>query len=117
MYECVITYQLTIQVQQPVKIIVGKLGVLDLPKCTCVYTGSARKNMEARIGRHLRDNKKLRWHIDYLLVHPAVSVSQVDRYKTPECELNQSVSGIIALTGFGSSDCRAGCGSHLKIIG
>jgi Uri superfamily endonuclease len=32
-----------------------------------VYTGSARAGLEARIARRRRREKRMRWHIDYLL--------------------------------------------------
>lgn len=109
-----VTYQLKIQIQQDISVQVGKLGVLELPACICVYTGSAKRNLEARIARHLRADKKLRWHIDYVLTHPAVSVIDVQRFTLPECEVNQSVNGQVVLAGLGASDCRQGCGSHFK---
>ncbi len=102
--------------KKPVSLQVGRLGMLTLPVCTCVYTGSARKHIEARIARHLRRKKTLRWHIDYLLVHPDIEVLEVLQFTAPECEVNQSVTGTVALKGFGSSDCTAGCVSHLKVL-
>jgi Uri superfamily endonuclease len=108
------TYQLVIRVAKRVQITVGRLGVFVFPKGTYIYTGSARRNFEARIARHLREEKTLRWHIDYLLTAPGVSVVDVKRSTTDECELNQAVVGEIVIPGFGASDCRHGCGSHLK---
>jgi len=32
-----------------------------------IYVGSALNNLEKRIERHLRINKKKHWHIDYFL--------------------------------------------------
>ena len=32
-----------------------------------VYIGSAMNSLVARINRHLSDNKKIHWHVDYLL--------------------------------------------------
>ncbi|MEM7257196.1 MAG: GIY-YIG nuclease family protein [Pseudomonadota bacterium] len=115
MAEIPVSYQLLIAVVKPVSVQVGKLGVLDLPVCTCIYTGSAKRNLEARIARHLRADKKLRWHIDYLLVHPHVDVIEVKRSTKPECQLNQELDGSIVLHRFGASDCTNGCGSHLKL--
>jgi Uri superfamily endonuclease len=73
--------------------------------------------MQARIARHLRNEKKLKWHIDYLLASPQASIDKVIRYTLPECEINQRAAGIILVVGFGASDCHAGCGSHLKYLG
>jgi Uri superfamily endonuclease len=110
------TYQLVIRVARPVEVGVGGLGTFTFPKGTYVYTGSARRNFEARIARHLRKEKALRWHIDYLLTAPGVSVTVVRRSVADECLLNQSIQGEIVASGFGASDCRHGCGSHLKRV-
>lgn len=109
-----ITYQLTIIVDAPVTIQVGKLGTCDFPAGVYLYTGSAKRNIDARISRHLRREKSLRWHIDYLLQAPGVSIRKVERFMEPECELNQRTLGIVLMNGFGASDCMSGCGSHLK---
>jgi Uri superfamily endonuclease len=108
------TYQLVIRVARQVEVAVGRLGLCSFQKGTYVYTGSAKRNFEARIARHLRKEKTLRWHIDYLLAAPGVSVIDVLRSDVEECELNQGSTGEIAVPGFGASDCRHGCGSHLK---
>jgi Uri superfamily endonuclease len=108
------TYQLLIDVARPLSIRVGRLGVFDFPAGRYVYTGSAKRNFEARIARHLRTEKTLRWHIDYLLAAPGVRVTAVQRSPRDECALNAATSGRVIVAGFGASDCRAGCGSHLK---
>lgn len=79
-----------------------------------MYTGSARRHLQARIARHLRRDKPLRWHIDYLLTAPEVRVMAVMQSAEAECALNQRQVGEIVVPGFGATDCRAGCGSHLK---
>jgi len=108
------TYQLLIDVARPLRIVVGCLGEFDFPAGRYVYTGSAKRNFEARVARHLRREKALRWHIDYLLMAPGVTVLEVKRSRRDECTLNRAVKGGIPVPGFGASDCRAGCGSHLK---
>lgn len=112
-----ITYQLAIALSAPVRIAVGKLGVFDFPAGHYIYTGSARRNLETRIARHQRRDKRLRWHIDYLLAAPQAAVTGVERFARPECELNRHTAGEVPIEGFGASDCRAGCGSHLKYVG
>jgi Uri superfamily endonuclease len=82
-----------------------------------VYTGSAKRHIEARIARHLRQKKALRWHIDYLLAAPGVRVVDVVRSRRSECALNRAARGRIPVAGFGASDCGAGCGAHLKYPG
>lgn len=109
-----ITYQLLIRVAEPVRVRVGRLGEFDFPAGRYIYTGSAKRNPEARIARHLRALKRLHWHIDYLLGAPGVAVTGTLRFGEPECVVNQMTGGRILVPRFGSGDCRAGCSSHLK---
>jgi Uri superfamily endonuclease len=111
------TYQLVIEVDRELTVAVGRYGPVDFPAGRYLYTGSARRNFEARIARHLRAEKTLRWHIDYLLAAPGVRVLQVKRSRRGECDLNRASRGQVIVPGFGASDCRAGCGSHLKWLG
>ena len=97
-------YQLHIHLQRPASIEVGKLGAFTFPAGRYIYTGSAKRNLEARIQRHLSKQKRLRWDIDYLLVHPDVQVHRVQRSTREECRLNQKTTGTIIVTGFGASD-------------
>ena len=108
------TYQLLIEVAAPVRVSIGRLGTFDFPAGLYTYTGSARRNLEARVSRHLSTTKKMHWHIDYLLAAPGVQVVEVLCYADPECDVNQHTAGEIVVAGFGSSDCHAACGSHLK---
>jgi Uri superfamily endonuclease len=111
------TYQLTIHVPARLRLRVGRLGLFDFPPGNYVYTGSARRNIEARVARHRRKEKTLRWHIDYLLAAPGVEVVATRLATHAECALNQATPGRVVVPGFGASDCRAGCGSHLKWLG
>ncbi|MDR1162880.1 MAG: GIY-YIG nuclease family protein [Candidatus Accumulibacter sp.] len=110
------TYQLLIEVSEPARVEVGKLGCFDFPAGYYVYTGSARKNFKARVARHLSPEKKMRWHIDYLLAARGVRVAEVLDHFDDECEVNQRTPGQVVVDGFGSSDCRSGCKSHLKRV-
>ena len=107
-------YQLFIEVAVPLRLTVGRLGCFDFPAGEYVYTGSARRNLEARIARHLRSEKTLRWHIDYLLTAPGVRVHRVLRSDENECLLVQRSGGEVVVPRFGASDCRSGCVSHLR---
>lgn len=109
-----VTYQLAIKVAKAVRISVGRFGDLVFPAGRYVYTGSAKRNIEARIARHLSKDKTLRWHIDWLLAAPGVKVTAVERSAEGECLLNQRTGGEIIVPGFGASDCIEGCGSHLR---
>lgn len=112
-----VSYQLVIEVMRPRRITIGRLGTFEFAAGTYVYTGSARRNFEARIARHQRKAKPLRWHIDYLLAARGVRILRVVRSCRAECVLNQATAGQISIAGFGASDCRAGCGSHLRHLG
>jgi Uri superfamily endonuclease len=112
------TYQLHIRVPQPLRLAIGRLGEFDFPAGRYVYTGSARRNFEARIARHLRREKTP------ALAHrpsahgvPGVTVTNVIRSQAGECDLNQATPGVIPVPGFGASDCGRRCGSHLKYLG
>lgn len=111
------TYQLHITVSRPRILIVGRLGSFRFPTGRYLYTGSARRNLIARVRRHLSRDKKLRWHIDYLLTAHAVKVADVTLSRDAECLLGRRAAGEIIAPGFGASDCRSHCGSHLKFLG
>ena len=72
--------------------------------------------MESRLKRHLRKDKKLFWHIDYLLERKKVKISQIWVIpKSIECKtanvFNKELTYEIVKKGFGSSDCK--CITHL----
>lgn len=112
-----ISYQLVIDVGSPIRCEVGRFGVVAFPAGVYVYTGSARQGFEARLARHARATKTLRWHIDYLLTAPGVRIVKIVRSRRDECRLNQAVKGTVPVPGFGASDCTARCGAHLKYLG
>ena len=111
------SYQLHFELARPLRCRIGRLGEFHFPAGRYAYTGSARRNFEARVARHLRGHKTLRWHIDYLLAAPGVQLTRVLRSVRDECELNQATKGGVPVPGFGASDCRHGCGAHLKYLG
>ena len=110
------TYQLAIRIGRPVRIRVGRLGEFEFPAGRYVYTGSARRGLEARVRRHLSRSKRLHWHIDYLLAAPGAKIVGVSIFDEPECTINRRTKGVIVVEGFGASDCISGCGSHLKLV-
>lgn len=111
------TYQLLIRLSRPRWLVIGALGRQRFEAGLYCYTGSARAYLDARIARHLRRDKTLRWHIDYLLAAPEATVIDVRRSSRAECALNRATPGTLPIPGFGASDCHAGCGSHLKYLG
>ena len=112
-----VTYQLVIRVREAIQITVGKLGVLEFPAGYYVYTGSARKCIQARVRRHVTGGGPKHWHIDYLLGSPQAQVAGVRLFRASECALNRRTRGAVLFPGFGSSDCKNACGSHLKYAG
>jgi Uri superfamily endonuclease len=76
--------------------------------------GSALRGLQARVARHLRREKKIRWHIDCLLERGAVmAVLWIHSEERLECVIAQGLRdrGLASIKGFGASDCR--CPSHL----
>jgi Uri superfamily endonuclease len=110
------TYQLIFVVEKEITVRVGALGLHRFIPGVYVYTGSARRNMEQRIARHLKKRKPKRWHIDYLTTRREVRIVEVRRFDEDECTVNQQTAGEIVVPGFGASDCKRKCGSHLKFI-
>jgi len=108
-------YVLIIQINKTIRPKIGALGELTFPAGLYAYVGSAQNNLELRVKRHKRREKRLFWHIDYLLNNEAAKI--IDIYyrqdgKTVECH----IASLLAengepITGFGCSDCR--CSSHL----
>lgn len=110
-------YQLDIVLAADARIAVGRLGEFLFPAGRYVYTGSARRNLDARVRRHLSRDKEQRWHVDYLLMAELAEVVGVRLFEDGECAVNQATEGVVVAPGFGASDCRSGCGSHLKYCG
>lgn len=109
------TYCLIIKLNQNSKIKIGKLGELDFKKGYYVYVGSALNSLDGRIRRHMSKEKKLFWHIDYLLASPNSTVKEVILERSPEkweCNVAVEISKKgLPVNKFGCSDCK--CGSHL----
>jgi Uri superfamily endonuclease len=111
-------YQLHIELTRPISVRVGRLGRFRFDPGWYVYTGSAKRNLPARVARHQRRSKKLRWHIDYLLANRHAHIRQVlTRPWRPggECGWHRATGrapgATIPVRRFGSSDC--GCPAHL----
>ncbi len=111
-----ISYQIYFELPFSRKIVVGKLGRFSFPAGSYVYTGSAKKRIRQRILRHLSPTKKLRWHIDFLLVQSGTIISGIRLSDKEECKLNEATIGEIIVPGFGASDCKSKCSSHLKLL-
>lgn len=93
---------------------VGKLGRFRFAEGVYFYVGSAQRNMSARLDRHGRKEKLLRWHIDYLSVRAEMlGAITIAGPRELECQLAKKFGRMfeLAVPGFGASDCR--CGGHL----
>lgn len=95
----------------------GKFGKYHFTPGYYLYVGSAfgPGGLNARIDRHFRQEKKLRWHIDFLstTMKPVECWFHASSDKL-ECRWNsllESLHDDYPLRGFGSSDCK--CPSHL----
>lgn len=107
------SYILLLELNKNVEILVGKLGKINFKKGNYAYVGSALNGLESRIKRHLRKQKKIHWHIDYLLKKAnIVNVFYKENEKRYECNIVQSLNkNLNEIFGFGCSDCN--CKSHL----
>ncbi len=91
-----------------------------LPPGRYAYCGSAYGpgGLRARLARHLKRGKALRWHVDRLTEAGRVA-ALVAQPNGKECDLRaalQTEPGVTApIPGFGSSDCRR-CDSHLLAL-
>jgi Uri superfamily endonuclease len=112
-------YVLIIQVDENVDMNVGALGKLTFEKGLYAYVGSAQANLEQRIKRHLGKEKRLFWHIDYLLNNSVARIVKVlykQANRTEECKIAKVIGERgESVDGFGCSDCS--CKSHLFRIG
>lgn len=98
---------------------VGRLGVFDFPAGYYLYFGSALNGLHARIDRHMRNTKRLHWHIDYFLQQTTIiDIWCIESEERLECDLCQEVlrwpEVCHPVKGFGSSDCK--CVAHLVKI-
>ena len=114
------SYALVLQLTDQCEITVGKLGTFRFAAGYYVYFGSALNSLEGRLQRHLRPDKKLHWHIDYLSRSAEiVEVWCTRNEKRQECAWTQLAlrhKNVIApIRGFGSSDCRQ-CPTHLVYV-
>ena len=108
-------YLLFLRVKGEREIMAGGLGKIALRRGVYAYVGSAQNNLEKRIFRHVKKNKKLRWHIDYVTSSKNVKTLAAYAYILPkeyECRIARELARSSAsfFEGFGTSDCD--CVSH-----
>jgi len=93
---------------------IGSLGRFHFAPGFYFYVGSAQRNLDARLARHARREKPLRWHIDYLSVHARMlGAMTMEGARRDECTLARRMAKLSppAIRSFGASDCR--CRGHL----
>ncbi len=113
------TYALLLSLAETATMRIGRLGEFTLPLARYVYVGSAHGpgGLRARILRHLRKDKALKWHIDYLTsrIQPQAVLYSISTRRL-ECEwvrcLSQLPGAEAPIHSFGSSDCTSGCLAH-----
>ena len=110
-------YLLAVFLASPFELRVSTLPAKTLEPGWYVYAGSARGpgGLKARVGRHLRAGKMVRWHIDWLTeaaTETFAGLSIEGRECEPMAQIIRSQRFHVPVPGFGSSDCRI-CPSHL----
>ena len=107
---------------------VGKKYKISFSEGDYFYIGSALNGIDSRVLRHLRNDKKLFWHIDYLLTNKNVIIKKIyylsinnyeiyriansNKYLKKECKVAKSINSLTyPISHFGCSDCS--CASHL----
>jgi Uri superfamily endonuclease len=109
-------YVLAIDLSKPLIVELPGKPAATLPPGRYLYCGSAKGpgGLRARLRRHMRRNKTIRWHVDQLT--QAGRVLGVWTFPDgDECILAAALSHLpVPIAGFGSSDCRR-CRSHLVL--
>ena len=107
------SYILLIQLPEAQTIAVGSLQNIHFHSGGYAYVGSAMGGFKSRLSRYLGEDKKPRWHIDYLLSRSSISgIILCETEDRVECAIAQALSRQLdSIPGFGSSDCQ--CRSHL----
>ncbi len=108
-------YLLVLEVKEDQRIAIGKRPLTDFRKGIYLYVGRAKNGLQGRIERHLRNEKKAFWHIDYLLQKADVQEVWIKRDFFDECQTALEIKSLLkntsSLKKFGASDCS--CASHL----
>ncbi len=79
------------------------------------YAGSARNGIKTRLHWHLKKDKPVRWHVDQLTTRGQITTVLWSE-KLSECDLSRMLrkkGHEEPMKGFGSSDCKNRCHSHL----
>lgn len=110
-------YLLVIDLPDPCIVTRPRHPPVNLPPGRYAYCGSAYGpgGLRARIARHLKQAKTIRWHVDQLTSTGSVIHVHVEPGGN-ECTILKHLLGQpgvgVPIQGFGSSDCRT-CPAHL----
>lgn len=101
------------ELREEQKLQIGRKREIAFCEGFYAYVGSAISGLEKRVERHLSRNKKLHWHIDYLLEEAEIRmIITANTRRKEECIVAQALAASMSFVpGFGSSDCS--CSSHL----
>ncbi len=111
-------YALLIELTESAQVRLGRRAA-KLEPGLYVYIGSARGpgGLRARVERHARKEKKVRWHVDQLTTAASRILAVVYALSDArECVLTPHLEQLgfsHSIPGFGNSDCSSGCTSHL----
>lgn len=111
-------YVVATWVPRRTEIRVGSLGPVAFARGWYAYVGSARRGRDARVARHLRAEKPVRWHVDYLSSRFPGHVAWLVDSALTECELAGALARLPGASRrpprFGAGDCR--CAGHLIVL-
>ncbi len=114
------TYLLEIFASEKFEISAKKFLGEIFPSGYYYYSGSAQKGYNSRLVRHLKEEKTLHWHIDYLTTIKTNRITTIFLFenapRSQECEVVETLINKFHLddyfSGFGNGDCKT-CGTHL----
>jgi len=116
------TYLLFLSLKKGTRVRIGN-NERKLEKGHYIHVGSAfgAGGIKSRITRHFMKNKKIHWHIDKLTTNKNTTIEAfaVAIDQRAECIVSSIFSKIEELKpiyGFGNTDCKNKCPSHLFFI-
>lgn len=107
------SYVLLLKLPEEQTVTIGSLHMCYFSRGYYAYVGSAMGGFKSRLNRHLTENKRPRWHIDYFLQKAFINgIILCESRERIECTIAQALEcQFDSISGFGSSDCM--CRSHL----
>ncbi len=108
-------YILVVRLKDDTSVDVGAIGTIFFRKGYYAYVGSAMSGIAERVRRHFKSagEKRIHWHIDYLLEHARITGALILPSSTrEECAIARRMAQRLkGIHGFGATDCS--CASHL----